>query len=372
MVTRAQRAETVIIGAGQAGLSTAYHLARVGRPSVVLETHERVGDVWRQRFDSLRLYNPAQYSGLPGMAFPAPAWTFPTKDDMAAYLEAYAQHFALPVHTGVTVSRLSAHGDRFTVTTDDVDYDAANVVVATGTFPKPRVPAFAAELDPEIRQLHSASYHNPADLLDGPVLVVGAAHSGADIAYEVAATHQTVLCGPDRGQLPFRIEGRAGRVAWPVMRFAALHVFTERTPLGRAMRPHVRAGGGPLLRVKRADLAAAGVQRVEAKVVEVRDGRPLLADGQVLEVANVVWCTGFGADVSWIDLPVLGDDGWPRTRRGAVESTPGLWFVGVPFLYAFASMLVTGVGRDAEHVARNIARRMSGRRDPDRLESAAA
>ncbi len=131
-------------------------------------------------------------------------------------------------------------------------------------------------------------------------------------------------------------------------------MLTVRTPIGRKARAKVRAHGGPLLRIKRAHLREAGVEHVEARVEDVQDGRPVLADGRALDVANVIWCTGFGKDVSWIDVDVTGDDGWPEQTNGVVESSPGLYFVGLPFLYSFASMLIGGVGRDAERVAAHI------------------
>jgi putative flavoprotein involved in K+ transport len=217
------------------------------------------------------------------------------------------------------------------------------------------VPEFAGELDPRIRQMHSHDYRSPSQLQDGPVLVVGAAHSGSDIAFDVARTHSTILAGKINGQLPFRLGGPVSHVVEPLMWFLANHVVTMCTPIGRKLRVHIRAHGGPLLRVRRADLDAAGVERTSERVVGVRDGKPELADGRVLDVANVVWCTGFGKDLGWIDVPVSGEDGWPDQQRGAVASAPGLYFVGLPFLQALASMLVGGVGRDAEHVAKTIA-----------------
>ncbi len=235
------------------------------------------------------------------------------------------------------------------------------MIVATGPFQRPFVPEFASQLDPAIRQLHSADYRNPTQLADGPVLVVGVSHSGADIAFEVAgAGHPTMLSGVDRGQLPLSVDSRRMRALWPVMRFVASTVLTLGTPVGRKMAPKVRAHGGRLLRVRRADLERAGVRRYLARTVGAQDGRPALADGTVLDVANVIWCTGFRPDVSWIELPVFADDGWPRQTRGVVHSAPGLYFLGLPFLYAFASMLVLGAARDAEYVVdRAAARRES-------------
>lgn len=350
--------DTVIVGGGQAGLSVGYHLARLGRSFVILDEHQRTGDGWRERYDSLRLYSPAKYDGLPGMAFPAPPYTFPSGHQMADYLEAYAAQMELPVAHGVKVDGLwQAQGPEhcYLLTAGRRRFTAAQVVVATGGQQVPWVPPFASQLDPGIRQLHSADYRNPSQLLPGGALVVGASHSGADIALEVAAEHQTWLSGPVRGQIPFDIESRPARQIMRLLWFAANHILTMKTPLGRKMRPEVRGHGGPLLRVKLPHLDAAGVQHASARTAGVRDGLPVLDDGRALEVTNVIWCTGFRPDFSWIHLPVTGEDGWPQQERGVAASAPGLYFAGLLFQYAFSSMLVGGVGRDAEYVAKQIA-----------------
>jgi putative flavoprotein involved in K+ transport len=352
-----ERVETVVIGAGQAGLSMGHHLARRGRPFVILEASPRVGDVWRHRFDSLRLYSPARYDGLPGMRFPGDPWSFPSKDEVADYLEAYAERMDLPVRCGVRVEELLREEGRFVVRTGQGAIEADNVVVASGTWQKPITPSFAGALDPGIRQLHSADYRNPSQLQPGRVLVVGASHSGSDIAHEVAlAGHETILAGAIHGEIPFDIHGRPARVLFRVLWFAANRVLTLRTPIGRKASAEVRGGGGPLIRVKLADLAEAGVEHTPSRVAGVADGRPRLDDGRVLDVENVVWATGFHKDMGWIRMPVAGEDGWPAQTRGAANEIPGLYFVGLPFLQAFASMLVGGVGRDADYVARRISR----------------
>lgn len=359
--------ETVIVGAGQAGLATGYHLRKRGRPFVVLEAGGRVGDQLRRQWDTLALYSPAQYDGLPGSPFPAPRWTFPGKEDVAAYLEDYARRFDVPVVLDTRVERLCSAGGRYVLTTDGGRYLCDNVVVATGTFGRtPDVPAVAAQLDPAILQLHSSQYRRPGQLHAGPVLVVGASHSGTDIAFEVAATHPTVLAGRDCGAIPPRLESRAMHALFPVLLFAWRHVLTRRTPLGRRMMSHVRHHGGPALRVKAADLAARGVERVTSRVEEVRNGLPVV-DGTPRQVANVVWATGFRQVLDWIDLPVVGDDGYPRELRG-VADVPGLFFCGLAFQCAFSSMLIAGDGRDAAYVARRIAAR---RRTAARLPVAA-
>jgi putative flavoprotein involved in K+ transport len=360
-VPHSERCETLIIGAGQAGLAVAYHLARQGRSSVLLDANARVGDNWRRHWDSLRLYSPARYDGLPGMPFPAPPWAFPTKDEVADFLEAYAETHDLDVRTGVRVGSLRRRDGRFVASTDHGDYEADDVVVASGTYGGPYRPAFAADLDPTILQLHSSAYRNPSQLTHGPVLVVGASHSGADIAVEVAAGHPTVLAGRSNGEIPFELEGRPMRGVFPVLWFAWGHVATLRTPIGRKMRPKVRTHGGPLLRYRERDLAAAGVERVTERVVGVHDGLPVLDGGRVLDVANVIWCTGFRQDFTWIDLPVVGDDGWPLEQRGVVPSAEGLYFAGLAFQSSFRSMLIGGVGHDAAHVAGHIVARHHGR-----------
>ena len=355
-MTPVERYETVVVGGGQAGLSVGYHLKKQRRSFVILDASERIGDSWRERWDSLRLYSPAFRDGLPGMPFPAPRSTYPTKDEMGDYLEAYAARFELPVRSGAAVDQLTKDSGRYVANAGAERFEADTVVVATGVFRRPYTPEFAGELDPSVTQLHSSDYRNLSQLQEGPVLVVGAAHSGSDIAYEASASHDVILVGPDTGQIPVPIESRRGRLGFRVLVFVGTHVLTVDTPLGRKMRPHIRHGGGPLLRYRKKNLLAAGVERVIARVVGVERGLPVLDDGRVLDVRNIVWCTGFRPDFRWIRVPFeMGDDGYPAQYRGVVASSPGLYFAGLPFLHSFASMLVAGAGRDAERVARHIA-----------------
>jgi putative flavoprotein involved in K+ transport len=203
--------ETVIIGGGQAGLSVGYHLARRDRSVVILDANGRIGDSWRNRWDSLRLFTPARYDGLPGWPFPASAWSLPTKDEVADYLEDYAARFDLPVQTGLRVDGLSKEADRYVVAAGERRFEADNVVVASGAYQSLRIPAIAPELDPGIVQLHSSEYRNPSQLQEGGVLVVGAANSGAEIALEVSRAHRTWLSGRHPGQEPSRPGSRWDR-----------------------------------------------------------------------------------------------------------------------------------------------------------------
>ena len=346
---------TAVIGGSQAGLAVGYYLMQRRLPFVILDGNDRIGDAWRKRWDSLRLFTPGRYNGLPGMPFPGSPSSYPTKDEAAAYLEAYAREFELPVRTGVKVDRLSKVGDRFEVICGEDTLTVGNVIVATGAYHTPRVPPFARELDENIVQLHSKEYRNPSHLQKGAVLVVGAGNSGAEIAIELAPGHQTWLSGRDTGQEPTRAGSLPDHLFTPIMWFMATRVLTVKTPFGRKVRDHFfdPPRGIPLGRVRRKDFAAAGIERVP-RMTGVRNGYPVLEDGRVLEVSNVIWCTGFTTDHDWIDLSLPAHRGVPVHARGLVESCRGLYVVGLPFLYSLSSTLVGGVGRDAEHIVEHI------------------
>ena len=349
------RVRTVVVGGGQAGLSVGYHLAKRGVQFVILDANARIGDAWRHRWDSLRLFTPARHAGLDGMPCPALTFSFPTKNEMADYLEAYARKFALPVRLGVRVDRVSRLADKFLVVAGDQQFEAENVVIAMAHYQRPRIPPFAAQLAPGIVQFHSLEYRNPAQLQAGDALIVGAGNSGAEIAREVVQSHRTWLAGPGTGQVPFRIDGLASRLALSrlVLRVVFHRVLSVATPIGRKVRPKMLRKAAPLIRVKRRDLVAAGVVRVP-RMVGVRNGLPLLEDGRVIDVANVVWCTGFDPGFSWIDLPVFSSNGEPQHRAGIVDAERGLYFVGLHFLYAFSSDMIHGVGRDAARIAQAV------------------
>lgn len=348
--------DTVVVGGGQAGLAAGYFLKRRDIPFVIVDAHPRIGDAWRKRWDSLRLFTPGRYNGLPGMPFPGPASACPSKDEVADYLEAYASAFHLPVRTGVEVERLFRDGDRFQLNCGTSTLSAEHVIVASGSYHRPRIPQFASNLDEHIIQLHSKQYRNPRQLQDGPVLVVGAGNSGAEIALDVVRTHETWLAGRDTGHEPTRAGSFPDRLLVPFLWFAATRVIRVDRSIGRKVRDHFTnpPRGIPLGRVRPKDFAAAGIERVP-RVEGVRNGYPLLENGEVLRVANVVWCTGFTPGFDWMDLPIATLNGIPHHDRGIVESCPGLYLLGLPFLYSLSSALVGGVGRDAEHIVEHLA-----------------
>jgi putative flavoprotein involved in K+ transport len=255
-----ERVNTVVIGGGQAGLSVGYHLAKRGVHFVILDASARIGDVWRRRWDSLRLFTPARHAGLDGLPFPAPSFSFPTKNEMAEYLETYSRTFALPVRSGVRVDRLSRLGDKFLAVAGNKRFEAENVVVAMAHYQQPRVPPFAGQLDPRIVQLHSFEYRNPGQLQAGDVLIVGAGNSGAEIALETARNgHRTSLAGRETGHVPFRIDGLAARLVLSrlVLRVLFHRVLSMATPIGRKVRPRMLRVAAPLIRIKPRDLTRA-------------------------------------------------------------------------------------------------------------------
>jgi putative flavoprotein involved in K+ transport len=354
--TATERIETVVIGAGQAGLAVGYHLSRHGLPYVILESRDRVGGSWWDRWDAMRLFTPVSQDSLPGLKIRAP--TFPDCATMTRYFMEYATHFRLSVRTGRRVDAVSVDHGGYLVTAGDELMRAANVVVATGEHNRPRIPEFADDLDPRIVSIHSREYRRPAQLAEGPVLIVGAGNSGADIALDVATGHRTYLSGRHPGHLPLRIERWHSRhVLSPMAWFVQTRVLNRDTRLGRAVLSRARARTPPLYRIRPTDLRRSGVIRVP-RTVGVVDGVPRLSDGRLLpDVANVVWCTGFRPDHSWLAIGGLDPAAPLPSRRCAVTGQPGLFVIGQAFQQTFTSHTVGGVGRDAAYIAAEIAAR---------------
>jgi len=350
---RVERFDTLVIGAGQAGLAAGYYLAAHDIDFAILDGASELGDSWRRRWDSLRLFTPAAYSGLPGMHFPAPPGHLPDKDEVADYLTRYADRFDLPVRLDTRVRKLRHDGDHFVLETNRHVLEANHVVVATGAFQRPRVPAMAARLARAIHQRHSSEYRNPFDLPDGPVLIVGAGNSGAQIALELARVRDVWLAGRDTGYLPRRLFGRdVFSWLWPTMARASTD-----TVVGRRLRTRMRHGGDMRIGIPERALRQAGVRRL-GKLMDVRDGLPACGD-TVVEPGVIIWCTGFEPDYWWIDLPAFSDDGFPRHERGVATEMPGLYFLGLKFQHRMSSSLIGGVGADAAFIARRIAGRWS-------------
>jgi len=349
-----KRFSTVIVGGGQAGLAAAHFLSQAQDDYLILEAGPGFGQTWRSRWDSLRLFTPAKFSSLPGMPFPGADFSFPTKDEAGAYLEAYAQRINPPVRFRTKVESLKSDDEGFVLEADGDRYLGSRVIVATGAYQTPSIPAFAAQLDPKIAQLHSSSYKRPDSLPQGSILVVGAGNSGAEIAVELAEDGREVwLAGRDVGRIPADRVGKllGGRPYW----FFISRILNIHTPIGRRVRKAILVRGTPLIGLRPSAVVEAGVRRVP-RVGSVNQGIPTLADGRRLEVAGVVWATGFRPDYRWIHMPIFDDQGYPRHDRGMGPEMPGLYFLGLPFQTSLSSTLLGGVGADAGVLARHLTR----------------
>jgi putative flavoprotein involved in K+ transport len=349
--------DTIVIGAGQAGLAAGYHLRRAGLRFVLLDASEEMGASWLRRWDSLRLFTPAKYNALPGMPFPGDPYSLPGKKEVAAYFKAYAERFRLPVRLGVSVRSVHREGARFVVATSQGRLTASSVIVATGANQRPYIPAIASSLAPQIVHMHSSEYRRPDQIPDGRVLVVGAGNSGAQIALELAAAgREVVLSGRETGSLPRRLLGRdIYDWLWPTLMRP-----TVESRLGQRLMNGRLFSGDPLVGIRSKDFRVPRLARA-GRTTRAQNGAPVLDDGRVLEdVAAIVWCTGFRPDFAWIELPVLGLDGYPVHRRGIAAGTPGLAFLGMRFQYRMGSALLGGVGEDAAHVAAAIAAHVMG------------
>jgi putative flavoprotein involved in K+ transport len=346
----------IIIGAGQAGLAAGYYLSLAGEDFVIIDPVKKIGDSWRKRWDSLTLFTPSQFDGLPGLSFPKAKGTMPSKDEMADYLENYAEKFNLPVRLEENVKHLSITQSEFEITTTKGILNCDKVIIATGTNPLPRIPEFAKDLDKSIHQVHSSQYINPDSLPSGKVLVVGAATSGVEIAIELSGSRHTMISGHPTYHIPDAIFRYASRPYW----WFASNILTVNIAIGRRARKNLLKGGGPLVGVSVKDLVNAGVEQIP-RMSGVENGLPKFENGLTVNVSSIIWATGFKPDFSWIDLKVTDEkNGWPLTKRGVSTKVKGMYFMGMIFQYSRTSGLVGGVGKDAAFIAKHILQGKNG------------
>jgi putative flavoprotein involved in K+ transport len=342
-----QQSEVVVVGGGQAGLAIGWSLARQGRDFTILEAANEPAAAWRERWDSLRLFTPARYDALPGLAFPGDPDRYPTRDDVADYLTGYARQFDLPVELNSRVRAIRQSGGRYVVELDDRAYEAEQVVIATGPFQTPFVPALAEQLDDHVPQIHSTAYRSPHSLPEGCVLVVGGGNTGFQIAEELSASRKVHLSiGSRQTPLPQRILGRD--LFWYLDRTGLLRKTTE-SRIGRRMSGRDTLIGSSPRRLRRDHGVDLHGRAVSAAGRTIR-----FDDGSALDVDSVVWATGFRLDHSWIDVPVFDDTGRVLHQRG-VTASPGLYFLGLSWQHTRGSALLGWVKDDAEHIAGRIA-----------------
>ena len=340
---------TVIIGAGQAGLSAGYFLKKFSGDFIILDKEQEIGDSWRKRWDSLRLFTPSQHDSLPGFSYPAKRGNLPTKDEMADYLSGYAKKFSLPVKLNTKVTELKKTGDVFEIDTSAGKLLAKNVIVSTGTNPNAYIPPFALELNKNIVQIHSSEYKNPESFPASNTLVVGAGTSGVEIAIELSKSRPVMISGKGTPHIPDFLFRYFGNLYWLLIH----NLLTVKTPAGRKAKPKIIGGGAPLISVSMENIKEAKIEQLP-RVKGVKDGNPQFEDGRVIPVSSVVWATGYKPDFSWIKFDVTENNGWPKTKRGISEEFAGLYFVGMVFQYGLTSGLVGGVGRDAAFVVKQI------------------
>ncbi len=338
----------VVVGAGQAGLAIGHHLAREGRRFLIVEAGPSVGSAWRERWESLVLFTPRRYDALPGLEFSGDPDGYPTRDEVVAYLERYADEFRLPIAFDSAVRSLGAADGAFTLELPDRTIEAEQVVVATGPFQAPAVPAFAAGLGSEVFATHSVGYRRPQDVPGGNVLVVGGGNTGFQIATELSATHDVHLAiGSRQTPLPQRLLGRD--LFWWLTKLGVLGKTVE-SRIGRRARDRDTLIGSSPRRVRR-----SGVH-VRPRAVEASGRTVSFEDGTGLDVDAVIWATGYRPDHAWIQLPVLDDDGSLRHRRGVTE-IPGLYFLGLSWQHTRGSALLGWVRDDAAFIAGEIVAR---------------
>lgn len=347
--------DVLVIGAGQAGLAMGQELSRRGRRFEIVDAGPAIGHVWRSRWDSLRLFTSGRYDSLPGLPFPAAPDAYPGKDDVAEYLHAYAAHFGLPVRLATPVTALTRPDGVFIAKAGQETVEARQVVLATGPFDVPFTPPVAAQLDPEVHQIHSVDYRRPDTLRPGTVLVVGAANSGCQIALELSATRGVELSVGRR--LPTIPQRPLGRDVWSWGTRLRLDRVTADSRLGRRL-----AGRDQVIGTGPRQLARNHGIRLRPRMTDVSGRTVTFADGSSGEYDAVVWATGFTKDNSWIDIPdVFDQHGKLRHSRG-VTPAPGLYTLGLTWQHTRGSALLGWVGNDAAFLAQQIESAHNGAR----------
>jgi putative flavoprotein involved in K+ transport len=338
--------EVVVIGAGQAGLVMGYYLTRQHRRFAVLERGDRIAPAWRERWESLTLFTPRRYSALPGLSFPGDPDGYPSRDEVSAYLERYAETFELPIELNSDVRRLAREDGRFVLEVDGRTITAERVVVATGPFQTPYLPKLAEGLDRDLWQAHSTGYRRPSDVADGTVLVVGGGNTGYQIAKELSDTHRVVLSvGSRQTPLPQRLGGRD--LFWWLTKLRVLSTTVESRLGSRLQHRDTLIGSTPR------DLKRRHGVELKPRATAASGRSVAFEDGSEIEVRAVLWATGYRADYSWIDLPILDSNGRLRHRRG-VTDVPGLYFLGLTWQWTRGSALIGWVKDDAEFIAERI------------------
>ncbi|MFD0770245.1 flavin-containing monooxygenase [Bacillus sp. CGMCC 1.60114] len=334
--------DVVVIGAGQAGLSMGYYLQQGDYDFVILDGEKRIGDSWRNRYDSLVLFTPKSYSSLPGMKLEGDENAFPTKDEIADYLETYVNYFSLPVQMETTVHKVKKIKSTFKISTDKGVFHSKHVIIASGAFQKPFIPSISQSLSQGVFQIHSSQYQSPETIPDGPVLVVGGGNSGTQIATELAESRDvTIAISHPFKFLPLKIMGKS--IFHWLEKVGLLYAGTS-TRRGSWFRKQ----SDPIFGFEFKKLIRDGSVEVKLRVIQTCEREVTFDDNSKISVQNIIWSTGFTPDYKWVDIDgVLDEKGFPIHSRG-VSPIQGLYYIGLPWQHQRGSALICGVGRDAE------------------------
>jgi putative flavoprotein involved in K+ transport len=339
--------EVLVIGAGQAGLAMGYYLKKAKLSFVLVDAAKQVGDVWRNRYDSLVLFSPRAYSSLPGMDLPGDPEGFPTKDEIAKYLETYANYFSIPIHLNTNVEKLEQIDDKYRVITSQGNFIAKNVVIAAGPFQKPFIPKLHGTVSKRIFQIHTSEYRRPSQLPEGSILVVGGGNSGSQIATELSASRKVYLStGHEIVFIPHRILNRS--IFWwlDVLGLSKVSVDTKLSKFLKKTEPVIGMELKPLI--------ASGKVKLKERAISFHDQHIKFKDGSTIKVDSIIWATGFQFDFSWIDIPgILDHQKRPLHQRG-ISPVKGIYFLGLPWLSRVGSAQLNGVGHDAKYLIDSI------------------
>ncbi|WP_459502280.1 flavin-containing monooxygenase [Bacillus sp. C1] len=340
--------DVIVIGAGQAGLAMGYYLQQGNYRFVLLDGEKEVGDSWRKRYDSLQLFTPRRYCALPGMRLNGDQNEFPSKDEIANYLEAYAKHFSIPVRLNMNALKIKKKGSVFEVYTSKEIMQSKRVIIASGAFQQSFIPSISQNLSHNIFQIHSSQYQSPMQIPDGPVLVVGGGNSGTQIAVELAKTHDvTIAVSHPLSFLPLKIMGRS-IFSW-LETIGLLYAGTN-TRRGRWFRQRK----DPIFGFECRELIRNGKITVKPKVVNALQHKVVFSDDSTCDVQNIIWSTGFTPNYRWIEVEgAVNQEGFPIHTRG-VSKVQGLYYIGLPWQHQRGSALLCGVGQDAEFVCSSI------------------
>ncbi|MFD1849687.1 flavin-containing monooxygenase [Oceanobacillus bengalensis] len=338
---------TIVIGAGQAGLAMGYYLRQYNHSFLILDSEE-VGEVWDKRYDSLVLFTPKSFSSLPGLELNGDPDGFPSKDEISQYLKVYAQSFKLPIKYNTNVISVRKKNDIFHISTEHMEYKAENIIIATGPFQRPRIPAFANKLSKEIVQLHSSEYQNPSQLKEGNVLIVGGGNSGAQIAVEISREKKTYLSTGQRLTfLPLTFRNRS--IFWWFDKVGVLKA-TSNSFIGKLIQKR----GDPIFGYDLKYAIRSGDVVIKNRSIDAKEDKIKFQDNTFLDVHNIIWATGFTSDYSWLNVSrILDEKGKPIHNRG-ITNIEGLYFLGLPWQYRRGSALLQGVGYDAEYLMKHI------------------